>query len=320
MAGAAELNIRLIGTDLASAAFKSATASLRGLTSAVTAPIRGIGALQSGIEGAARSAAVTGGVLTAGITAPVVGGFGKAIAKVIDLETSLNVLQAVTGANAAQMAVASARAIQLGADITLPGVTAAKAGDAMLELAKAGLTFDQVMAATPGTLRLATAGQLGFAEAAKITGRAMNAFNLDGSQATRVADVLAAAANASSVEVRDMAFSFAQASANLAGANVTFEQGAAAMSFAAPDLVTAAYMALKAAGPSRAKISAARPPSEPKMSSSTSWRVPVGSLPTARFRSVMRVGSGLIFPCGERSLPCGRFGTISFMRMLIGIL
>lgn len=230
MAGAAELNIRLIGTDLASAAFKSATASLGGLKNAVTAPIRGIGALQSGLQNAAQSAAVTGGLLTGAVTAPIAAGFGAAIKKVIDLETNLNVLQAVTGASAAQMAVASARAVQLGADITLPGVTAAKATEAMLELGKAGLSFDNILGATRGTLQLATAGQLSFADAAAITGRALNAFKLSGDQAGRVADLLAAAANASTGDVTDMAFALRQASANAATLGIPIEQVVAAIS------------------------------------------------------------------------------------------
>ena len=230
MAGAAELTVKLIGQDLASAAFKSATASLRGLSNAATAPIRAVGAVQGALDSAAKSAAVTGGILTAAVTAPIVGGFAKAIAKVIDLETNLNVLQAVTGASAAQMAAASAKAIELGKDITLPGVTAAKATEAMLELGKAGLSFDNVLSATRGTLQLATAGQLDFADAAKITGQALNAFHLGGDQATRVADLLAAAANASSGSVTDMSYALRQASANAAAAGVPIEQVVAAIS------------------------------------------------------------------------------------------
>ena len=44
------------------------------------------------------------------------------------------------------MQALSATAVALGNDITLPGASAADAGTAMLELAKAGLTVDEAMA------------------------------------------------------------------------------------------------------------------------------------------------------------------------------
>ena len=101
----------------------------------------------------------------------------------------------------------------LGNDIKLPGVSASDAAEAMTELAKGGLTVHDSMKAVRGTLQLATAAQVNNAEAATITADALNAFGLSGSKAGKVANLLAASANASTAEIQDMALGMKAASA-----------------------------------------------------------------------------------------------------------
>jgi cysteinyl-tRNA synthetase len=69
---------------------------------------------------------------------------------------------------------------------------AADAALAMLELSKAGLDVTNTMDAARGVLMLAAAGQMSNAEAAQIAAGALNAFGLEGSEAARVANLLAA--------------------------------------------------------------------------------------------------------------------------------
>ncbi|MGE0541714.1 MAG: phage tail tape measure protein [Dehalococcoidia bacterium] len=135
------------------------------------------------------------------------------IGAAMDYEKALNVMQATSGATAAEMAQISARAKELGSDNTLAAVSASDAAEAMTELARAGLSVNDTMSAAKGVLQLATAGQLATADAAMITANALNAFGLSGSEATRVADMLAAAANASSADVADLGMGMSQASA-----------------------------------------------------------------------------------------------------------
>lgn len=141
---------------------------------------------------------VDAGMAIAGFVADSVSAAG-------DYEQSMNIMQATTEATDEQMAAVQKTAQALGADLTLPATSAADAGTAMLELAKAGLTVEEAMAAAQGTLQLAAAGQLEEARAAEITANALNAFGLAGTDAVFVADMLAATANASSMEVSDMA-------------------------------------------------------------------------------------------------------------------
>ncbi|MEV0360076.1 phage tail tape measure protein [Nocardia sp. NPDC050697] len=130
-----------------------------------------------------------------------------------DFEQGMNVFQGISGATATEMERVGKKAQELGNDITLPGVSAKTAADAMTELAKAGLSVNETMAASKGVLALAKAGQLQTADAATITANALLAFNLSGSEASRVADLLAAAANASSADVSDMGMALQQSAA-----------------------------------------------------------------------------------------------------------
>jgi TP901 family phage tail tape measure protein len=148
------------------------------------------------------------GLGAAGVTlglAGVAAGIGYVIKQGVGFQDNMNSLRAVTGASAGEMDRLSARARSLGKDIDLPATSAGDAAEAMLELAKGGLSVNESMAAAKGTLLLAAAAQVSGAEAATIQANALNAFALSGDQANHVADVLANTANAASGEITDFA-------------------------------------------------------------------------------------------------------------------
>jgi TP901 family phage tail tape measure protein len=151
----------------------------------------------------------------------------KAIGGILSIGTSyqdsMNTFQSVSEATAAEMRKVGATAKRLGNDMTLPGTSAAQAGEAMTELAKAGLSVKQSMGAAKGTIMLAKAAMVDEAMAAEITANALNSFGLRASEANRVADLLAASANASSAEITDMADGLKQASAVFSAAGVPIE-------------------------------------------------------------------------------------------------
>ncbi|WP_154673996.1 phage tail tape measure protein [Nakamurella lactea] len=128
----------------------------------------------------------------------------------MDFQSQLNTLGAVSGASATQMKKVGDQARALGADIEIPGASAATAAQAMTELAKGGLNVQQSMAAAKGTLQLAAAAQIDGAEAAEIQAKAINTFGLAGKDAAHVGDVLANTANAASGEITDFAAALAQ--------------------------------------------------------------------------------------------------------------
>lgn len=129
-----------------------------------------------------------------------------------DFQRSLNILKVVTGATAAQMETARAKAVELGRDVTLPATSAKDAANAMTTLAKAGLDMQNAIAGSEGVLRLAAAAQIDVATAGGIAAKSIVSFGLAATDTGRVADVFANAANASVGEISDFSLALAQSS------------------------------------------------------------------------------------------------------------
>jgi len=194
--------------------------------------LRGLGSATGGLLGTV-AAFATGGLVLQGLNTVgrAVKGLGAdALTGAMDLQSGLAMFETVSNATAEQMEAVREKAVELGADMTLPATSAGNAAEAMLELGKAGLSVNDVLGASQGTLQLAAAGALTEAEAAEITANALNAFGLAGSEATRIANLLAGAANASSAEVYDVAASLQMSSAVAAQAGVPIEDLVTAIS------------------------------------------------------------------------------------------
>lgn len=190
------------------------------------------GKLQAGLAGATGAASSSGraiGLAIAGGTAIAAIGFKQVIDLGRTYEQNLNTLQAVSGATADQMARVGQTATALGSDLSLPATSAADAAAAMTELAKGGLSVDQAMTAAKGTLQLAAAAQIDAASAATIQASALNAFGLSADHAGQVADILANTANASAVEITDMAQSLQAGGATAASFGVSIQDTATAL-------------------------------------------------------------------------------------------
>ena len=147
------------------------------------------------------------------VTRSAVGFATESLSAFGDFETGMNFLQAVTKATGEQMDLLREKATDLGNDLTLPGVSAADAADAMTELGKAGLSVNDILAASKGVLQAAKAGNIGVAESAGYVSNALLAFGLSGTEATRVADLLAGAANATSADIPDIGLALQQVGA-----------------------------------------------------------------------------------------------------------
>jgi TP901 family phage tail tape measure protein len=173
--------------------------------------LRGIAATalsQLGLRGA--TLAATGAFLVGAAAATI---FTKSLKAFATFETELNTFQAVAGATAEQMKEVSRTASELGADITLPAVSAADAAKAMTELARAGLDVRDSLAGARGVLELAAAAQISNADAATLVASGLNAFSLSGEEAVHVADLLANAANAAQGSISEMGAALQQAAA-----------------------------------------------------------------------------------------------------------
>lgn len=205
---------------------KKSTASLLGAGTATAKLDSALLGLRTAVGGAAVIG--LGALSLAAIAA------GKALRSMIDItaqfEQELATFGAITGATADEIERVSERARELGADVSLPAVSASDAAVAMTELAKAGLDVEEAMAGAEGVLQLATAAQISQADAAQIAANALNSFGLAGDQAVRVADVLANAANAAQGSISDFAIGMRQVSAVARQVGLSLEDATALLS------------------------------------------------------------------------------------------
>lgn len=169
------------------------------------------------VEAVGRSALVMGGAMALGM--------GKGIQIAAGFEKQMSGVRAVSGASAEEMTKLSDAALAAGASTKLAGVTASDAARAEAELVKAGVSVSDVLGgALMGSLTLAAAGQLDFADAATIAAQAMNIFDLKGGAVTHVADVLAAAANKSAADVGQLGDALRQGGLLAAQTGLTLEE------------------------------------------------------------------------------------------------
>ncbi len=96
----------------------------------------------------------------------------------------------------------SAKARELGATTRF---TAADAAQALLNLARAGFTATEAIAAVPATLNLAVGAMIGLGEASEFTANAIRQFGLQASEAERVADVFLKTSNRANTTVTELA-------------------------------------------------------------------------------------------------------------------
>ena len=165
--------------------------------------------------------------MTLGLTVPIVAAGGAATSVAASFDDAMSQVQGALGGASEDMDGLRNLALQLGADTVF---SATESAQAMVELAKGGLTEAQIKGgALAASMDLAAAGQLNLADAAATTVQMMGSFGLGAGDATRIANALAGAANASSADVSDLTQAMSQCSAQAALAGWSLEDTAAAL-------------------------------------------------------------------------------------------
>ncbi|MGG2460546.1 phage tail tape measure protein [Streptomyces sp. RGM 3693] len=163
----------------------------------------------------------------------IVAGLAEIAKEGNEYQRAINKWGAVTGASGVEMVQAAAKARELGADLKIPGTSAVKAADAMLELAKAGQTSTSSIANARAAMQLAAADNLSAADAARYLGDVMDQFGLSSNNAGRAADVLAAGANAASGGLQDIYYAMSYTGPVAAQLGISIEDTAAAVAMLA---------------------------------------------------------------------------------------
>lgn len=182
----------------------------------------------SGMEHTGRkSALIASGMTAAGLA---VAAFGVAAVKMAaDFDQQMSTVQANTGATSAQMDQLRAAAIEAGASTVY---SASDSADAINDLGKAGMSVTDILTGgLTGALNLAASDGMAVGDAAEYMANALSMFHLKGSQASQVADTLAAGAGKAVGNVSDFgeALNNCGAQANSFGMNVQETTGVLAL-------------------------------------------------------------------------------------------
>ena len=142
-----------------------------------------------------------GGTLTTSVTLPLVGLGTAALKAGNDFEAQMSRVQAISGATGEELQSLNELALQLGADTSF---SASQAAQGMENLASAGFTVNEIVAAMPGLLDLAASSGADLATATEIAASAVRGFGLEADQTGHVADVFAEASARTNAQVEDM--------------------------------------------------------------------------------------------------------------------
>lgn len=201
-----EAILKATGAEQFAKAFENAGKSVEGLKSTS----EGLGKVASG--------------MMKGVTLPVLG-IGTAVMAVgKQYEESMSSVQAISGATADEMDKLRSVAREMGATTRY---SASEAADALGFMALAGWEVDEMTAALPGVLNLATAGQLDLAKASDIVTDMMSMFGMEAGDASKAADIFAAAQSKSNTNVEQLSEALLNAGPAAAAAGADLEQTSA---------------------------------------------------------------------------------------------
>ena len=180
---------------------------------------QGMSRVSGALSSAGASATNAGKNLSIGVTAPLAGIAAASVNLAAKFETTMAQVGIATGGATDSL---SKLAMQMGAETAF---SAGEAADAMLELAKGGMTAAQIEGgALAATMKLASAGGVGLAESSTYVSNAMATFGLRAKDADSVTVALAGAANASSASVESLGMGLAQGALAARNAGLSLQE------------------------------------------------------------------------------------------------
>lgn len=167
-----------------------------------------------------------GGVAVAGLTAAIISG-GAAFA---DYEQNISNAVTVTGLVGEAAAVAKTALSELGLELAKTSrYGSADVAASFYDLSSAGFEVQQTMQAMPGIIALAESTLADLSFTTETVARALTVFQLEGTESNRVANVFAAGAAASMLQIYDLAEAMSYASPLAAGLGMSIEETTAAL-------------------------------------------------------------------------------------------
>nr|WP_243447544.1 phage tail tape measure protein [Clostridium tetani] len=153
-------------------------------------------------------------------------GIGAAVNNFANFEQGLANVKAISGATAQEMQLLGKEAKRLGAETAW---SAKDVTDAEMLLSQAGFKVQETIAALPGLLDMASAGDIQLAEATDIAAGTLRAFGIEASKSAHVADVLALTASRTNSDITGIGESMKYVAPVSKALGVSFEDTSAAL-------------------------------------------------------------------------------------------
>jgi TP901 family phage tail tape measure protein len=141
-------------------------------------------------------------------------------------EQSLKRLEVISGVAGDELVALEEKAKFLGESTIF---TASQVTDAMNEMAKAGLTSEEILGGIKPVLDLASVGMMGLAEASTIASTTMKGFNLEAQDMSRIADVIVAGATGSNQSISELGEAFSKVAPFSTALGHSFEETTSAL-------------------------------------------------------------------------------------------
>lgn len=135
----------------------------------------------------------------------IAAGVGVSVKQAADFEAQMSRVKAISGATDEEFQKLQESALDLGASTSK---SASEVAIAFEDMAAKGFNATQIMEAMPGVIAAAEASGSDLALTADVVASALNGFQMEASEASKVADILATAANISAASVDDMGYAF----------------------------------------------------------------------------------------------------------------
>ena len=153
---------------------------------------------QKGLTKFGKKIQKTGKSLSTGLTLPIIALGAASLKTFADFEQSMLKVKAVSGATGQEFVMLTDLAKKLGSTTMF---TASQVADLQIELSKLGFSATQIEDSSQSILNLAQATDTELGEAAKTTAVALNSFNLEAKESTRITDIMALAASSSAMDM-----------------------------------------------------------------------------------------------------------------------
>lgn len=186
----------------------------------------GARSLSDRMRDAGESMAAAGRKATKRLTVPLVALGATAFKMGMDFDTSMNKVQALTGATGDEFQALRDQALELGRTTSF---SASQAAEAQAFLGMAGFKTNEILKVMPGTLNLAAAGQMDIARTADIASNVLTGFGMKAGQMNRVADVMAKTMATTNTDMEQLGEAMKYVAPVAASAGVEFEETAAAI-------------------------------------------------------------------------------------------